>query len=177
MATGSNRPKSGPSAPLGRRAAPVRPKPRLACALRRAGGSRRRKCRSDLPAKRGLLTRSPCFALPPRPSDNAFLAVADPAALQAAADRLSPDIIRLELGLWRFGADRIVDEADPALIFLARDELNEPDDLVASSPRQKRLASCCRAPWLLPGDHPFPPGGPLYPILLNCAFCSSLSDA
>jgi hypothetical protein len=32
-------------------------------------------------------------------------------------------------------------------------------------------------PWLLPRDHPFPAGGPSYPILLNCAFCSSLSDA
>ena len=35
-----------------------------------------------------------------RKHDNAFLAVADPAALQAAADRLSPDIIRRRLDYW-----------------------------------------------------------------------------
>ena len=35
-----------------------------------------------------------------RKNDNAFLAVADPAALQAAADRLSPDIIRRRLDYW-----------------------------------------------------------------------------
>jgi hypothetical protein len=35
-----------------------------------------------------------------RKSDNAFLAVADVAALQAAADRLSPDIIRQRLDYW-----------------------------------------------------------------------------
>jgi hypothetical protein len=32
--------------------------------------------------------------------DNAFLSVADPQALQAAADRLSPDIIRPRLDYW-----------------------------------------------------------------------------
>jgi hypothetical protein len=32
--------------------------------------------------------------------DNAFVAVADPAALQAAADRLSPDVIRPRLDYW-----------------------------------------------------------------------------
>jgi hypothetical protein len=35
-----------------------------------------------------------------RKDDNAFLAVADPAALQAAADRLSPEIIRRRLDYW-----------------------------------------------------------------------------
>ena len=35
-----------------------------------------------------------------RKDDNAFLAVADPVALQAAADRLSPDIIRRRLDYW-----------------------------------------------------------------------------
>jgi len=35
-----------------------------------------------------------------RKSDNAFLAVADVAALQASADRLSPDIIRRRLDYW-----------------------------------------------------------------------------
>ena len=35
-----------------------------------------------------------------RKEDNAFLAVADPAALQAAADRLSPDVIRRRLDYW-----------------------------------------------------------------------------
>ena len=35
-----------------------------------------------------------------RKHDNAFLAVADPVALQAAADRLSPDIIRRRLDYW-----------------------------------------------------------------------------
>jgi hypothetical protein len=35
-----------------------------------------------------------------RKDDNAFLAVADPAALQAAADRLSPEVIRQSLDYW-----------------------------------------------------------------------------
>ena len=35
-----------------------------------------------------------------RKSDNAFLAVADPRALQAAADRFSPDLIRKRLQYW-----------------------------------------------------------------------------
>ncbi len=35
-----------------------------------------------------------------RKHDNAFLAVADPAALQAAGDQLSPDIIRRRLDCW-----------------------------------------------------------------------------
>ena len=37
-----------------------------------------------------------------RKNDNAFLAVADVAALQAAADRLSPQIIRKQLDYWTF---------------------------------------------------------------------------
>lgn len=37
-----------------------------------------------------------------RKNDNAFLAVADPEALQAAADRLTPDIIRERLEYWTF---------------------------------------------------------------------------
>ena len=35
-----------------------------------------------------------------RKNDNAFLAIDDVAALQAAADRLSPDIIRKRLDYW-----------------------------------------------------------------------------
>jgi hypothetical protein len=35
-----------------------------------------------------------------RKTDNAFLAVADVAALQAAADKLSPEIIRRRLDYW-----------------------------------------------------------------------------
>jgi hypothetical protein len=35
-----------------------------------------------------------------RKNDNAFLAVSDPQALQAAADRLSPEIIRNRLEYW-----------------------------------------------------------------------------
>jgi len=35
-----------------------------------------------------------------RKDDNAFLAIADPAALQAAADRLSPEVIRQSLDYW-----------------------------------------------------------------------------
>lgn len=38
--------------------------------------------------------------IPFRKHDNAFVAVADPAALQAAADRLSADIIRKRLDYW-----------------------------------------------------------------------------
>jgi hypothetical protein len=37
-----------------------------------------------------------------RKNDNAFLAVDDVAALQAAADRLTPDIIRKRLDYWTF---------------------------------------------------------------------------
>ena len=39
-----------------------------------------------------------------RKNDNAFLAIDDVAALQAAADRLSPDIIRKRLDYWTFDA-------------------------------------------------------------------------
>jgi len=46
--------------------------------------------------ERELLRRSIDF----RKDDNAFLAVADPAALQAAADRLSAEIIRQRLDYW-----------------------------------------------------------------------------
>jgi len=38
--------------------------------------------------------------------DNAFLAVDDVAALQAAADRLSPTIIRKQLDYWTLSWDR-----------------------------------------------------------------------
>jgi hypothetical protein len=41
-------------------------------------------------------------AVPFRKDDNAFLATHDPEALQAAADRLSPDIIRKRLDYWTF---------------------------------------------------------------------------
>ncbi|MBV8229126.1 MAG: hypothetical protein JO329_03990 [Planctomycetaceae bacterium] len=41
-----------------------------------------------------------------RKHDNAFLAVADVAALQAAADRLSPEIIRRRLDCWTLMAPR-----------------------------------------------------------------------
>src|SRR5215831_21084043 len=37
-----------------------------------------------------------------RKHDNAFLAVGDVAALQAAADKLSPEIIRKQLDYWTF---------------------------------------------------------------------------
>jgi hypothetical protein len=40
--------------------------------------------------------------VPFRKNDNAFLGVADPKALQAAADRLSPKIIRQRLDYWTF---------------------------------------------------------------------------
>jgi len=40
------------------------------------------------------------------------------------------------------------DGAGPALVFLARDDLNGPDDFVAWSPRQKRLASWYDTPIL-----------------------------
>ncbi len=43
------------------------------------------------------LTRT---GVPFRKHDNAFLAVADPTALQAAADRLSPEILRTRLDYW-----------------------------------------------------------------------------
>lgn len=46
--------------------------------------------------ERELLRRRVVF----RKDDNAFLAVADPAALQTAADRLSTDIIRKRLDYW-----------------------------------------------------------------------------
>ena len=35
-----------------------------------------------------------------RKDDNAFVSVADPAALPAAADRLSPEVIRKSLDYW-----------------------------------------------------------------------------
>ena len=46
--------------------------------------------------ERELLLRKITF----RKDDNAFLAVADPTALQAAADRFSADIIRKRLDYW-----------------------------------------------------------------------------
>jgi hypothetical protein len=39
-------------------------------------------------------------------NDNAFLAVDDVAALQAAADRLSPEIIRKQLDYWTLMSGR-----------------------------------------------------------------------
>jgi hypothetical protein len=41
-----------------------------------------------------------------RKDDNAFLAVDDVAALQAAADRLSPQIIRKQLDYWTSSSGR-----------------------------------------------------------------------
>ena len=56
-----------------------------------------------------------------RKNDNAFLWVADPSALQAAADRLSPEIIRQRLDHWTFVLGPKFSRKDRAAINLRRD--------------------------------------------------------
>ena len=58
--------------------------------------------------------------IPFRKDDNAFLAVADPAALQAAADRLSADIIRKRLDYWTLVVGPKFSKADREAINLRR---------------------------------------------------------
>ncbi len=55
-----------------------------------------------------------------RKDDNAFLWVSDPAALQAAADRLSPEIIRERLDYWTFVLGPKFSKKDRAAIPLRR---------------------------------------------------------
>src|SRR6516165_5695297 len=55
-----------------------------------------------------------------RKDDNAFLAVADPVALQAAADRLSADIIRKRLDYWTLVVGPKFSKADREAINLRR---------------------------------------------------------
>ena len=56
-----------------------------------------------------------------RQDDNSFLATADPAALQAAADRLSPTILRKRLDYWTRTLGPKFSPADRAAIHLRRD--------------------------------------------------------
>ena len=58
--------------------------------------------------------------IPFRKDDNAFLAVADPTALQAAADRLSADIIRKRLDYWTLVVGPKFSKADREAINLRR---------------------------------------------------------
>ena len=66
--------------------------------------------------ERELLRRKVEF----RKNDNAFLAVADPAALQAAADRLSSDVIRRRLDYWTLIVGPKFSKADRRAINLKR---------------------------------------------------------
>jgi hypothetical protein len=56
-----------------------------------------------------------------RKDDNAFLGVSDPQALQAAADRLSPEIIRQRLDYWTWVVGPQFSSQDRAAINLRRD--------------------------------------------------------
>jgi hypothetical protein len=56
-----------------------------------------------------------------RKDDNAFLWVSDPTALQAAADRLSPEIIRSRLDYWTFVLGPKFSKKDRAAISLRRE--------------------------------------------------------
>ncbi len=58
--------------------------------------------------------------VPFRKDDNAFLATADPQALQAAADRLSPNIIRKRLDYWTFSVGPKFSKKDRHRINLSR---------------------------------------------------------
>jgi len=58
--------------------------------------------------------------VPFRKADNAFLGVADPQALQAAADRLSPQIIRQQLDHWTWVVGPKFSPKDRAAINLSR---------------------------------------------------------
>src|SRR5215469_16925709 len=66
--------------------------------------------------ERELLRRK----IPFRKDDNAFLAVANPAALQAAADRLSADILRKRLDYWTLVVGPKFSKADREAINLKR---------------------------------------------------------
>jgi hypothetical protein len=66
--------------------------------------------------ERELLRRGIAF----RKNDNAFLAVADPAALQAAADRMSADTIRKRLDYWTLIVGPKFSHADRQAINLKR---------------------------------------------------------
>jgi hypothetical protein len=66
--------------------------------------------------ERELLRRRVAF----RKNDNAFVAVADPTALQAAADRLSADIIRKRLDYWTLIVGPKFSKADREAINLKR---------------------------------------------------------
>jgi hypothetical protein len=55
-----------------------------------------------------------------RKDDNAFLWVADQAALQAAADRLSPQVIRKQLDHWTWVVGPKFSQKDRAAINLSR---------------------------------------------------------
>ncbi len=65
---------------------------------------------------RELLRRRVAF----RKDDNAFVAVSDPAALQAAADRLSADLIRKRLDYWTLIVGPKFSKADRQVINLKR---------------------------------------------------------
>jgi hypothetical protein len=56
-----------------------------------------------------------------RKDDNAFLAVADPRALQAAADRLSPQVIRQRLDYWTLVLGPKFSRRERQAMFLRRD--------------------------------------------------------
>src|SRR5438445_348437 len=56
-----------------------------------------------------------------RKNDNAFLWVADPAALQAAADRLSEEVLRKRLDYWTFALGPKFSEKERARVKLYRD--------------------------------------------------------
>jgi hypothetical protein len=66
--------------------------------------------------ERELLRRQIAF----RKDDNAFLAVADPTALQAAADKLSADLIRKRLDYWTWLVGPKFSKADRQAINLTR---------------------------------------------------------
>ena len=59
--------------------------------------------------------------IPFRKDDNAFLGVSHPQALQAAADRLSPEIIRPRLDYWTFVLGPKFSKKDRAAIPLQRE--------------------------------------------------------
>ncbi len=65
---------------------------------------------------RELLRRRVAF----RKDDNAFVGVSDPAALQAAADRLSADLIRKRLDYWSLIVGPKFSKADRQVINLKR---------------------------------------------------------
>ena len=72
-----------------------------------------------------------------RKDDNAFLAVADPLALQAAADRLSADIIRQRLDYWTLLVGPKFSKADRQAINLKRHYSMQQVEYCRSVPRNK----------------------------------------